>query len=179
MVRVVLLFTWSLLTLSCGGAPVSHTPRPRTGPGHAAPAGKSAAAGRCADLLPLIRKAAEQAGVESALLVGVVRTESDFRNDVRSHAGAIGLTQVMPATAAGKKCGDLSDAYENLLCGSRVLAAFLTYYKGNLLLGLSGYNAGHAMPTQAGRNRALPANVTYVEDVLWARSVFLSRGCDF
>lgn len=141
--------------------------------------GSSKASRRCARLLPLIRKAAREAKVEVALMVGVIRTESNFRNDVRSSAGAIGLTQCMRATARAKKCGDLSDPYQNLKCGARVLAAFLDYYKGSLILGLSGYNAGHGMPNAARKESKLPANVGYVETVLWARSVFLYRGCDY
>jgi len=127
----------------------------------------------------LVRRAAAEARIDPALLVGVVRAESNFRNDVRSSANAIGLTQVLPSTARGKSCGDLSDPYENLLCGGRVLAGFLRYYGEDLLLGLSGYNAGHAMPNQAQKKSELPANLDYVESVLWARAIFLSRGCDF
>jgi len=107
-------------------------------------------------------------------MVGIVRTESNFRNDVTSKAGAKGLSQVMPATAKAKKCGDLNDPYENVLCGARVLKAFIDYYKGDLLLGLSGYNAGHGMPGKAKRTSELPANTGYIEKVLWARARYLS-----
>lgn len=158
----------------------SPTPGPAPSPGPTdVPVGPSEASRRCADLWPLLRKAAEEAGVEPALLVGVVRAESNFRNDVRSSAGATGLTQVMKATARAKKCGDLSDPYQNLLCGARVLASFLEYYKGDVILGLSGYNAGHGMPEAAREARGLPRNIEYVETVLWARARFLFRGCDF
>lgn len=142
------------------------------------PSGTSASA-RCQDLLPLIRKAATEAGVDPALLVGLVRTESNFRPDARSSVGALGLTQVMPLTGRAKKCGDLKDPMENLRCGVRVLKAFQAWYKGDIYLSLSGYNAGHGMPDKAARNRGLPANTDYVESVLWGRSRFLNRGCDF
>jgi len=114
-----------------------------------------------------------------ALLVGIVRAESNFRKDARSSAGAMGLTQVMRATAKAKNCGSLADPYENLECGARVLASFMKYYNGSLILGLSGYNAGHGMPNAARREKKLPTNFDYVETVLWARSRFLYRGCDF
>ncbi|MBM4396357.1 MAG: transglycosylase SLT domain-containing protein [Deltaproteobacteria bacterium] len=141
--------------------------------------GTSAASGRCRDLLPLIRKAADEEGVDAALMVGLVRAESNFRNDARSPMGALGLTQCLRSTARAKKCGDLSDEQENLRCGARVLAAFLKHYGGNLYLGLSGYNAGHSMPNKARDAAELPANVQYVEDVLWGRARFRTRGCDF
>lgn len=192
--RIVTVVT-TLSVLGCGAAEVrerpnsttptasqapSPTPDPAPSPGPAdIQIGPSEASRRCADLWPLIRKAAEEAGVEPALLVGVVRAESNFRNDVRSSAGAMGLTQVMKATARAKKCGDLSDPYQNLLCGARVLASFLEYYKGDVILGLSGYNAGHGMPEAAREARGLPQNIEYVETVLWARARFLFRGCDF
>lgn len=117
--------------------------------------------------------------VETALLVGIVRTESNFRPDALSPAGAIGLTQVLKTTAKAKGCGDLYDPLENLKCGARVLRAFLKHYNGDLYLGLAGYNAGHAIPDKARREQELPSNVQYVEDVLWARANFLARGCDF
>ncbi len=184
-----------LAVLGCGGAevresrggsapppPASPAPSPAAVPpaGPAGlPVGPSEASRRCADLWPLIRKAAQEAGVEPALLVGVVRAESNFRNDVRSSAGAMGLTQVMKATARAKKCGDLSDPYQNLLCGARVLASFLDFYQGDVLLGLSGYNAGHGLAEAAREARGLPQNIEYVETVLWARARFLFKGCDF
>ena len=117
--------------------------------------------------------------MDAALLVGLVRTESNFRPDAKSPVGALGLTQVMPLTGRAKKCGDLRDPAQNLRCGARVLRAFLDWYKGDLYLGLSGYNAGHAMPDKAARTSALPANADYVESVLWGRARFRSKGCEF
>ncbi len=137
------------------------------------------ASDRCRDLLPLIRKAASEANMDPALLVGLVRTESNFRPDARSGVGAMGLTQVMPLTGRTKKCGDLSNPMENLRCGARVLGAFLAWYKGDIYLSLSGYNAGHGMPDKAARIHGLPANADYVEAVLWGRARFLNSGCDF
>lgn len=142
-------------------------------------AGATTASQRCSELMPLIARVSQETEVELAMLVGILRTESNFRNDVQSRVGARGLAQVMPSTARAKKCGDLADPYQNVLCGARVLKAFVDYYRGDLILGLSGYNAGHAMPNQARRTRELPANADYVEKVLWARARFLDRGCDF
>jgi soluble lytic murein transglycosylase-like protein len=147
-------------------APKVETPNPK-------------ASDRCRDLLPLIRTAASEANMDPALLVGLVRTESNFRPDARSPVGAMGLTQVMPLTGRAKKCGDLSNPMENLRCGLRVLGAFMKWYKGDIYLSLSGYNAGHGMPDKAARTHGLPANADYVEAVLWGRARFLNRGCDF
>ncbi len=134
---------------------------------------------RCKALLPDIKWAASKAGVDPALLVGVVRVESNFNPNARSGAGAIGLTQVIPSTAKSKGCGPLYDPRANLLCGARVLKGFLDYYNGNLVLALSGYNAGHYYPDQADRNSTVPRNFSYVEAVLHARSHFLLHGCNW
>lgn len=142
------------------------------------PRATSQASERCRDLLPLIEKAAEEGRIEPALLVGIVRTESNFRADARSPVGAQGLTQVMPATGRAKKCGNLDDPEENLRCGARVLASFLEHYRGDLYLGLSGYNAGHAMPDKARKETRVPRNFQYVEDVLRARARYLRFGCE-
>jgi len=139
----------------------------------------SAATERCRELLPLITRVASEFDIETSLLVGIVRVESNFRNDVKSPVGAVGLTQCMPATARAKRCGPLNDPYENLRCGARVIKAFLKYYKDSIYLGLSGYNAGHGMPGRARQNLELPQNVDYVEKVLQASARFEERGCDF
>ncbi len=176
--RTVVLALAAMLAVGCGGAQVS-TQKPKTHKPAQPGTANSEASSRCRDLLPLIQQAADEAHVDPALLVGVVRTESNFRNDARSGVGAIGLTQCMRATAKAKRCGDLDQPIENLRCGARVLAAFLEYYGGNVYLGLSGYNAGHSMPDRAKALRILPSNVEYVEDVLWARSRYLAEGCAF
>jgi len=126
-----------------------------------------------------MERVAAEAGLDLPLLVGIVRVESNFRNDVRSPVGAVGLTQCMPATARARKCGPLDDEYENLKCGAAVILAFMKYYDGSVYLGLSGYNAGHGMPGKARKNNELPANIEYVEKVLQAATRFETRGCDF
>lgn len=126
-----------------------------------------------------MEKVADETGLSLPLLVGIVRVESNFRNDVRSPVGAVGLTQCMPATARAKKCGSLDDEYENLKCGASVILAFMRYYDNSVYLGLSGYNAGHGMPGRARKTSELPANIEYVEKVLQAATRFETRGCDF
>jgi soluble lytic murein transglycosylase-like protein len=134
---------------------------------------------RCESLLPLFERASRETGMELALLVGLVRVESNFRNDVKSSAGARGLTQVMDVTAKAYKCESLDDPYENIVCGARVLKSLLKACEGNLILALSAYNAGLATIKEAKEARSLPVNMGYVEGVLWSRSRFLLNGCDF
>jgi len=163
-------------------APATRTTAPRTSPSLSdrVAAGQSpSASDRCRQLLPLIEEAAREFHLDPSLLVGLVRTESNFRHDARSPVGALGLTQVLPTTARAKQCGNLLDPKENLRCGAKVLRAFLEWYRGDLYLGLSGYNAGHGLPNRASRDKTLPGNVDYVESVLWGAARFQRKGCAF
>ncbi|RXN85443.1 lytic transglycosylase [Achromobacter aloeverae] len=95
----------------------------------------------------IISKAAAEAGVDSALLGAVIAVESGFRKDARSPKGAVGLMQLMPATAASLLKQDdieaaLVDPATNVGAGSRHLRRLLDLYPGRLDLALAAYNAG-------------------------------------
>ncbi len=62
--------------------------------------GKVASKQRVEGVLPLVHAAAKQHSVPAALILGVIQVESSFRPTVCSHAGACGLMQLMPRTAA-------------------------------------------------------------------------------
>ncbi|MHB1169184.1 MAG: lytic transglycosylase domain-containing protein, partial [Longimicrobiales bacterium] len=98
------------------------------------------------DLAEAIYDAAREEGIEPEVAFGLVRTESTFREDARSHVGALGLTQVMPRTAAWLEPGTTSkDLYErdtNLRLGFRYLDQMIDKYKGDLKLALLAYNRG-------------------------------------
>jgi soluble lytic murein transglycosylase-like protein len=131
----------------------------------------------CQDVARIARDAAEAAGVEAGLLIGVMRVESAFAANAISGATAVGLTQVLPWIGEKLECGDLFDPRSNALCGAKVLARWLDRFDGNLVSALSGYNAGHGMPTRARQEHRVPKNFQYVEDVLRNRARFLRRGC--
>jgi len=109
--------------------------------------------------------------------MAIMRVESHFNPNAVSRAGAVGLTQVMPRTASGNKCGNLKDPKQNIECGARVLAKFLKRYDGNLLYGLSAYNGGYRTATRANKSAELPRNERYVEKVLMAKGRFVRGGC--
>ena len=81
-----------------------------------------------------------------SLLASIARAESDFEPWARSHKGAIGIMQVMPATA--ERFGvDPDQLYDPLTCmdvGARYLAHLRQRYDGDLTLMLAAYNAGEA-----------------------------------
>jgi soluble lytic murein transglycosylase-like protein len=74
--------------------------------------------------------------------MAVIQVESNFIADAVSPVGAIGLMQVMPATAEELGLPDVADPAVNLEAGCRYLAALLTVFGGDVELALAGYNAG-------------------------------------
>ncbi|WP_422418404.1 lytic transglycosylase domain-containing protein [Pseudomonas sp. GZD-222] len=91
-----------------------------------------------------IEAAAGRYGVDRALVRAVIHAESAFRPNVISVAGAQGLMQLMPATAARFAVSDPFDARQNIHGGVRYLAWLLKRFNGNQRLALAGYNAGEA-----------------------------------
>jgi membrane-bound lytic murein transglycosylase MltF len=95
-----------------------------------------------ADLRSLATDAARRHGLDPELVLAVVGVESAFRVDAVSPKGALGLMQLMPATAASLGVQDAFDPAANLDGGSRHLQALLAMYKGDLKKALAAYNAG-------------------------------------
>lgn len=93
-----------------------------------------------------IHVAAKEAGISSTTAFGLVKAESSFRSKVVSPVGAIGLTQLMPATARGLRPGttrsDLMKPETNLQLGFKYLKQLTDRYDGNEKLALTAYNRG-------------------------------------
>lgn len=111
-----------------------------------------------------IERAATRAGVDPALLAALVWTESGFRPDAVSHAGARGLAQLMPATAEGLGV-DPDDPQQNLAGGARFLRSMLDRF-GTPALALAAYNAGPGRVADAGGIPNIPETQAYVPKVL-------------
>jgi soluble lytic murein transglycosylase-like protein len=109
-------------------------------------AGRLPAAGRTWS--PAIEAAAAAHGVDGRLLAAVVWTESNFQPGAVSHAGAIGLAQLMPGTARGLGV-DPRDPLQNLSGGAAYLRTQLQTF-GRADLALAAYNAGPGRVTRAG-----------------------------
>ncbi|WP_373635131.1 lytic transglycosylase domain-containing protein [Yoonia sp. SS1-5] len=80
--------------------------------------------------------------VSPALVLAVIAVESAGRTDVTSHAGAEGLMQLMPATAARFGVSDSMNAGQNIQGGVAYLAWLLDHFDGDPVMALAGYNAG-------------------------------------
>lgn len=101
-----------------------------------------------------IEQAAAAAGLDPRLVAAVAWVESGFNAGAVSRAGALGLMQLMPATARGLGVDPLDPA-QNLAGGARYLAAQLERFGGRLELALAAYNAGPAAVARAG---GIPSN---------------------
>ncbi len=94
------------------------------------------------DLDLIIFRAGREQGVDPRLLHAVIWQESKYKNEARSHVGAQGLMQMMPATAKRFNCHDAYNPEENIEAGTRYLRWLLKRFNGDVVLALAGYNAG-------------------------------------
>lgn len=97
-----------------------------------------------ADLHQMLAHAGEQNNLDADLLASVVKAESNGNSHAVSRAGARGLMQLMPGTAAEKGVSDSFRPEENVRGGSAYLDELLVRYHDNLAMALAAYNAGPA-----------------------------------
>jgi len=89
-----------------------------------------------------IARASRDFGVEEAVVRAIMHAESAFNPNALSRAGAQGLMQLMPATAARFGVVNAFDPEQNIRGGVEYLAWLLKRFKGDLTLAAAGYNAG-------------------------------------
>jgi soluble lytic murein transglycosylase len=127
-----------------------------------------------------VMRVAKEVNVDPAYLYGLIRQESRFVVDARSHVGASGLMQVMPATAkwTAKKMGLpwkpelLQERDFNLKIGATYLRWVLDDFGGSVALAAAAYNAGPGRPR---RWREGPQ----VEAAIWAENIPFNETRDY
>jgi soluble lytic murein transglycosylase len=114
---------------------------------------------------PLIKKAASRYQVDPHLVKAVIRAESNFDYLAVSKKGALGLMQLMPATATDMEVADPFDPQDNINGGTRYLRKMLGLFNGNLRLALAAYNAGPAKVISIGGVPRWQETMTYIQKV--------------
>ena len=89
-----------------------------------------------------INAAAQKYGIDPALLKGLIRQESNFNPNAQSPAGAAGLCQLMPGTAAALGCTNPLDPAQAIDAGAKYLSQQLKAFGGDPRKALAAYNAG-------------------------------------
>jgi soluble lytic murein transglycosylase-like protein len=115
----------------------------------------------------LLHDAAVRTGLPPALVESVARVESSLRPAAVSPKGALGLMQLMPATAQAL-AADPRDPFQNTDAGARLLRELLIKYDGDVIKALSAYNAGEPAVDRNGGAPPYRETRDYVERVLRA-----------
>ncbi|MCG6967154.1 MAG: transglycosylase SLT domain-containing protein [Chromatiaceae bacterium] len=121
---------------------------------------------RRADLMIAIYEMAPQFELDPALVLEVVRAESDFNPKARSDKGAMGLMQLIPDTARRFGVKDPFEPIQNLRGGMAYLRWLLERFDGDLKLTLAGYNAGEGAVQRHGGVPPYAETREYVRRIL-------------
>ena len=113
----------------------------------------------------MLSDAAVRYGLPPPLLAALVWQESHGRADAISPKGAVGLAQLMPATALALGV-DAHDAEANLNGGAHYLRLLIDHYGGDLSRALAAYNAGYPRVDRAGGVPAIRETRNYVNAIL-------------
>jgi soluble lytic murein transglycosylase-like protein len=123
----------------------------------------------------LIAAACQRYSVEFELVKAVIKAESAFDPFALSSAGARGLMQLMPDTAAQHGVADIHDPRSNIEGGVRHLRLLLDRFRGNLTLALAAYNAGAEAVDRYNGVPPYAETQTYVQRVLQFRELYRQR----
>jgi hypothetical protein len=90
----------------------------------------------------LIATAAQAHGVDPILVQALIQVESNYQPRAKSHKGAMGLMQLMPATAREYRVRNAYDPKANINAGIQKLKGLLNKWEGDVAMALAAYNAG-------------------------------------
>lgn len=111
-------------------------------------------------------EASKTYNVDINLLKCIAKAESDFNPKCVSSAGAVGIMQLMPATAKSLGVSNSYDPRENIMGGAKYIADKLSMYNGDVSLALAAYNAGSGNVKKYGGIPPFKETQNYVKKIL-------------
>lgn len=96
--------------------------------------------------------ASRKYSIDPLLIYAQMHQESAFKRKARSHKGASGYMQLMPATARRFGVTDIYDPEQNIYAGVKYMRWLLNKFNGDVVLALAGYNAGEGAVMKYGNN---------------------------
>lgn len=118
------------------------------------------------ELNKYFEEAAQTFGVDVKLLKSIAKQESNFTPTAVSRSGAMGVMQLMPATAESLGVTNAFDAYQNIMGGAKYISSLLTKYNGDVSLALAAYNAGSGNVAKYGGIPPFTETQNYVAKVI-------------
>ena len=113
----------------------------------------------------LISKYADKNGLDEDFVKAVINQESGFNPKATSHCGAMGLMQLMPATAQGLGVTDAYDAEQNIQGGTKYLKGLMDRFGNDKSLALAAYNAGPGNVKKYGGIPPFSATKCFIKNV--------------